>query len=113
MKTIKTMTDLRQYLDGILFRAEHHSNCDKVVGALIGEIMMYSDTSKDIEVRTYDGKTANVAWVYFSGVRYAFCFNHKNGKIELRDRNERGRASYAFDNYCTVEEVHDIIKGLV
>jgi hypothetical protein len=103
---------LKMYLDGVMNRSEHHA---KTVGAialaLIGAILWKKDAAP-IEVKTYDGKPANILWVHIGGRKYALAYNHEDKCIELRDRTLTGKAVFNFTNKTPVTDVYKVFGSL-
>ncbi|MEW6347108.1 MAG: hypothetical protein RXR20_05765 [Paraburkholderia sp.] len=71
---------LRQYIDGVMARADHHARgVDEVALLLIGTILWRKDADQEIKILT------NVLWVHIGSKRYAFAYNHASGEIEMRE----------------------------
>jgi hypothetical protein len=110
--TVADLETLEGYLAGVLDRSEHHAETVGAIAlALIGAVLWRKD-AEPIEVRTYDGKTANILWVQISGQRYALAYNHKEECIELRERTQNGRTIARFDNNTPVTEVQRVFATL-
>jgi hypothetical protein len=93
-------------------RADHHAGQVKGVAlALLGGIIWRGDPGS-IEIKQYDGELANVLWLTVGGRRYAFAYNHKTAKIEIRDRTQAGQALYSFDNQTPVADVEAAFRAL-
>jgi hypothetical protein len=109
---VADLKTLELYLDGVMNRSEHHA---KTVGgialALLGAILWKKD-DEPVEVRTYDGRPANILWVQISGQRYALAYNHHDECIELRDRTQSGDVLHRFTNATSVTEVWQIFEDL-
>jgi Integron cassette protein VCH_CASS1 chain len=110
-----TATDvevLHRYAEGVMDRAEHHAGEVKGVAlALLGGIIWRGEPGS-IEIKQYGGGLANVLWVTIAGRRYAFAYNHKTAKIEIRDRTQTGEALHAFDNETPVANVEAAFRAL-
>lgn len=103
---------LETYLNGVLNRSEHHAQTVGAIAlALIGAVLWRKD-DEPIQVRTYAGGTANILWFYVSGVRYALAYNHRNGRIELRQRTQNGRTLARFNNRTPVTRVQRVFREL-
>jgi hypothetical protein len=110
--TVADLETLETYLDGVMNRSEHHAErVGAIALALIGAVLWRKDPTP-IEVRTYDGRPANILWVQISGHRYALAYNHHEGRIELRDRTQGGEALFSFDNDTPVREVYRVFEQL-
>lgn len=110
--TVGDLETLESYLSGVMNRSEHHANTVGATAlALIGAVLWKKD-DVPIEVRTYDGRTANILWVQINGQRYALAYNHHEECIELRERAQNGRVVASFTNDNSVIEVRDIFERL-
>ncbi len=110
--TVADLETLESYLSGVMNRSGHHADTVGAIAlALIGAVLWKKDAAP-IEVKTYDGKTANILWVQIAGQRYALAYNHKEGCIELRDRTQSGPAVARFANSTPVTEVQRVFEEL-
>jgi Integron cassette protein VCH_CASS1 chain len=110
--TVADLNTLESYLSGVLNRSNHHAETvGGIALALIGAVLWRKD-AVPIQVRTYDGRAANILWVQISGQRYALAYNHKRECIELRQRTQNGRTVARFDNSTSVAEVQRIFGSL-
>jgi hypothetical protein len=111
-KTITTIDDMQGYLQGVVGRADHHAReVNSIVLPLLGAVVLYKDEGTEIQVRTYDGSPANMLWCWIGDNRYAFLYNHKTGRVEMRDRTGRGKAVAEFHNKMSLLEVHDTLRA--
>jgi hypothetical protein len=110
-----TATDvavLHRYAQGVMDRAEHHAGHVKAIAlALLGGIVWRADPNS-ISIRQHAGNLANVLWLRIGGRPYAFSYNHKAGKIEIRNRTVRGSILYAFDDQTPVAIVESAFRSL-
>lgn len=110
--TANDVSVLHQYAEGVMGRADHHAGQVKAVAlALLGGIIWRGEPGS-IEIKQYDGGLANVLWVTVGGKRYAFAYNHKTGRIEMRDRKQSGPAIHSFSNETPVAEVEAVFRQL-
>lgn len=83
--TISDVDTLKEYLEGVMARSEHHGpNVGGIALALAGAIVWRKD-SEPIEVHA--GRTmthGTVLWVVIGGQKYAFKYNHRTRAIEMR-----------------------------
>ena len=111
----KAITDiqlLRDYINGVMDRAEHHAdNVSEVALALAGAIVWRKDDD-DIEVFEREGKMTNVLWVWIQGARYAFSYNHDAGTIEMRAGSTQGAVLHSFSNGTSNQEIKDAFRSL-
>jgi hypothetical protein len=109
--TINTLRILNEYITGVMGRADHHGpNVNEIALAIAGAVIWKS--TDDVEVRTYAGETANVLWMTVNGNRYALCYNHGNGTIELRDRTIQGNVLASFDNATPIADIKTVFNRL-
>lgn len=109
---IENLVTLRDYLHGVVSRADHHANdVIAVSSALIGFVMTYADG--DIRVMTRNGHTTNVLWCVINKQWYAFVYNHNTFKIDLRERSIQGRVIIELDNNTTLNQLQEIFSNLV
>ena len=102
---------LKSYFNGVLGRADHHAkNVEQIALTLMGAVIWKS--TGDIEVREVKDSTGNILWFECSEKRYAFCYNHSTGKIDLRERTLKGNTIHEFDNSSSAAEVFAIFKDL-
>lgn len=110
--SVADLETLESYLAGVMNRSEHHAErVGAIALALIGAVLWRKDPDP-IEVRTYDGRPANILWVRIGGNRYALAYNHHEGCIELRERTQGGDVLARFDNDTPVIEVYRIFEHL-
>ncbi|MEH2444549.1 MAG: hypothetical protein V7K18_01825 [Nostoc sp.] len=96
---------LKGYIDGVMERADHHAGgVNEISLALAGEIVWRKDDDP-IQVMVRDGETKNVLWVKINHTRYAFCYNHTTGEIELRQDNIRGKILHTFSNKTPLSQL--------
>lgn len=111
--TVIEVEELRQYLCGVMARADHHAgNVKEIALALAGAILWRKDDDKAIKVMAHGGNFKNVLWVYISGQRYAFSYNHDIGQIEMRKENTHGPTLHTFTNATPLSYVIEIFKAL-
>ncbi len=111
--TVTDVSELQAYINGVLDRADHHAgNVNEVALAIAGAIVWKKDTNEPIKVMAQGGETKNVLWVYISGNRYAFSYNHQSGKIEIREGSTQGDVLQDFDNSSLLSEVKDFFSSL-
>lgn len=109
--SINSIEILQTYLLGVLNRANHHAGAvEGVALALLGAIIWKS--TKEIEVRKYNGKPANMIWFWVEENRYAMSYNHETEKIDLKEKTQNGHLIASFDNNTTYHEVIGVFKEL-
>ncbi len=111
-KKITNLKQLKDYLNGINERAEHHAqNVDKIADYLIGHLIRIKD-DKDMEVMEKDGEMKNCLWIYIRGKRYAFSYNHDNVIIEIREGSIKGEVIGSFNNQSDLESIKMFFEKL-
>ncbi|MCY3839047.1 MAG: hypothetical protein OXH09_10455 [Gammaproteobacteria bacterium] len=103
---------LRDYLKGVLDRADHHAQgVNEVVLAVAGGVVWRKDDGP-LEVRTRKGEMGNVLWFTVDGERYALSYNHKKGEIELKAGSTHGKVAASFSNTSCSADVRAVFDGL-
>ncbi len=103
---------LRDYLQGVVGRADHHApNVNEVALAIAGAVIWRKD-DEPIEVMVREGEMKNVLWFKVGGVRYALSYNHESGEIELRQGGVQGNVIGSFSNTTTNNIIMDIFDNL-
>ncbi len=111
-RSIADVNVLRQYLEGVLTRADHHApNVDEVALAIAGAIVWRKDDA-DLEVFERDGEMKNVLWVRIGGQRYSLAYNHRLQAIEVRRGSTQGPVLASFTNGTTNAEVRRFFEQL-
>lgn len=108
---IEDIEILKEYMTGVLNRADHHAlNVNEVILALAGGII-WKSTGK-IEVKQYSGTPANILWINVNNNRYCFAFNHDSGNIEIRKKSIKGSVLHEINNNTSILEVKSIFNQL-
>lgn len=111
--TVTEVEELRQYLCGVMDRADHHAgNVKEIALAIAGAILWRKDDDKPIKVMSHGVETKNVLWVYIGGQRYVFSYNHIAGEIEMREENTQGKTLHRFTNTTSLSSLMAIFKAL-
>lgn len=109
--SIDSIQLLQTYLIGVLSRADHHAENVKGVALALAGAVIWKSTGQ-ISVREYLGEPANILWFYINIRKFSLVYNHKNDKIELRERTQSGETLAIFDNETTYSEIIDIFNNL-
>jgi hypothetical protein len=105
--TVTEIEVLRQYIGGVMARADHHANrVDEVALALVGAILWRKDADQEIKV------LVNVLWVYIGGSRYALSYNPESGEIEMRNGSTHGTVKHTFSNAVNASIVKAIFEAM-
>ncbi len=111
-KEITKIDELRDYLRGVMRRADHHAdNVNEVVLAIAGGVV-WSKDDKPLKVYTRRGEMTNVLWFSVKGKQYALSYNHATGHIELRCDGTQGSNVGSFSNETTNEAIRTILERL-
>lgn len=103
---------LRDYLCGVMDRAEHHAgDVHEVVLTIAGAIIWCKDEAP-LEALLRQGETKNVIWVVIGGRRYAFSYNHDAETIEMREGSTQGEILRSFTNADSASEVREYFSSL-
>lgn len=110
---LRDVETLKQYIDGVMGRAEHHAQEVQAVAlALVGAIVWRKDDASEIQVFGKDGDLKNVLWVRIGGQRYAFSYNHGARTIEMRKESTRGDVLHSFSNETQITAIEAIFRAL-
>lgn len=109
--TIQNVEILREYLTGVLDRANHHAhNVNEIALAIAGGIVWR--TTNNIRVMSRDGEMKNVLWLEVEDRRLCFVYNHNNGSIEVRENSIQGIVIQSFDNSTSLGMVKTFFENL-
>jgi len=104
---------MREYLVGVLKRADHHAQrVEACVMAVFGAVIAYKDEGTSIEVKELNGEMVNVLWAQINGTRYAFSYNGNEKIIEMREKSTRGPVVISFDDTCTLQQIRTFFADL-
>ena len=112
--TVTEVEELRQYLQGVMARADHHAGDVKQISlALAGAILWRKNDDEPIKVMVgRTGETRNVLWVKIGATRYVFSYNHDAGTIEMREGSTQGATLHSFTNKTPLATLHGIFNNL-
>jgi hypothetical protein len=111
-KSVSDLEVLKEYLLGVIDRAEHHADdVDAVSLALVGAVLWRMDKDS-LRVFEREGEMKNVLWVTIQGARYTFSYDHKAKKIVLRRGSTQGELVASFSNATAVTEIRDVFSKL-
>ncbi len=103
---------LRDYLRGVVDRADHHAqNINEVALAIAGGVIWRKDNDP-LEIMVIKGEMKNVLWFKVNGKRYALSYNHNNGEIELRQGTTQGNVIVSFSNVMSNNTIRTIFSNL-
>lgn len=109
-KEIIDIEVLKEYISGVMVRAEHHAKgVGEVCLAIAGAIVWKADK---IEVLEREGKMANALWLYSEGKRYVLSYNHTSGEIEVKDKSTQGVVLASFSDETPTSEVKRFFNNL-
>ncbi|KAA9327242.1 hypothetical protein F0P96_18590 [Hymenobacter busanensis] len=111
--TVTEVEELRNYLIGVMERADHHAgNVHEIALALMGAMIWRKDEDQDIRVMTRDGQAKNVLWVVINSQRYALVYNHSTGAIDMREDGIQGNTLKSFTNATPLSDVRQFFASL-
>ncbi|MDP5202357.1 hypothetical protein [Flavobacterium sp. DG2-3] len=109
--TIQNIELLREYLAGVLDRANHHAqNVNEIALAIAGGIIW--KTTNNIKVMSRDGEMKNVLWLEVDSRKLCFVYNHDNLNIEARDGTIQGNVIASFNNSSSIHDVKSFFETL-
>ena len=102
---------LRQYVDGVMNRADHHGqNVNEIILTIAGCIAWKQE---HLEAYTREGEMVNALWVEINGNRYFLSYDHADeGSVMIKENNNRGNVIQRFDNTNTALEVKEFFQSL-
>lgn len=109
--TIQSLNTLKDYIDGVMARADHHANgVNEIVLALIGGVVWRS--TDEVVVKQYNGASANILWMKVNDKTYCFTYNHSIDSVEVKDRTMNGKVIYTFNNLTPISEIKQFFASL-
>lgn len=109
--TIQNIEILREYLTGVLDRANHHAqNVNEIALAIAGGIVW--KTTNNIKVLSRDGEMKNVLWLQVESRTLCFVYNHTNSNIEVREGTIQGNVIESFNNTTPLSSVKSFFESL-
>jgi hypothetical protein len=101
---------LKEYISGVMNRAEHHAKgVDEICLAIAGAIVWKADK---IEVLEREGSMANALWLHSNGRRYVLSYDHDSGEIQIKDKGTQGKVLAKLSNATTISEVKSFFDKL-
>ena len=90
-RSITTLAEAGEYLRGLYRNAgDHAQEMFDVYPKVYVAAAAHMDADPPLQVRERRGETANAAWVWYHGQRFALSYDHNEGII-VRERSNRGR----------------------
>lgn len=125
MYRITTISELKNHIDGVWARSEHHATqVLPIIPILIGNLVSYVDTSKEgPEIWTLSPKgpdgytgndkyTGNVVWCVINGNRIYFTYDHASGCVVVKERGTQGKVLATFNDKSGIDEVNALFQSL-
>ena len=109
---VKDIDILRDYLRGVMDRADHHAQSVSDVSLSIAGGVVWRKDDEPLEILTRKGEMKNVLWFKVNGNRYALSYNHSTAEIELRRNTTQGSVVASFSNSMTNAQVRTIFDAL-
>jgi hypothetical protein len=111
-KAVSDVDSLRDYLGGVVARADHHAGPVNEVALAIAGAVIWRKDDTPIEVMARDGEMKNVLWFKSNGARYVLSYNHDAASIELRQGSTQGAVLASFTNNTPNSEVRRVFGML-
>lgn len=109
--TLKLPHDIDDFIAKVRTEAKHHApQVDKAVKWLANAVRARTDFL-EVSVLTRNGKLARTCWVTLSGKRYAFSYNYKIGKIDIRANSTRGKTLHSTESADGQSNVKKLAAG--
>ena len=109
--TIHNIEILREYLSGVLDRADHHAqDVNEIALAIAGGIIWR--TTNNIKVLSREGQMKNVLWLQVNDRTLCFVYNHDLGSIEVREGSIQGVIIQSFNNNSSINEIKVFFERL-
>lgn len=106
-RTLKTVSDLMEYFQGVVVRGEHHGQPVKeALYPLAGFVLAYADFDPGLQAIVFKEKMVNAFWMHIDGRRYAMSYDHEACCIDVRSDSLRGPTVFTVDN----DTSHEAIK---
>ena len=109
---VKDIDLLRDYLQGVLGRADHHAQAVNEVSLAVAGGIIWRKDDDPIEVMVREGEMKNVLWFRVNGKRYALSYNHQVQTIELRESSTQGNVVGSFSNSTPLSQVRTAFELL-
>jgi hypothetical protein len=105
---ISSIPRFRLYLDGIMKKAKHHAGkVNEIILPLAGLVLW---KAKEIKVREYNKKTANMAWCLINDEWYCFSYDHKQQLIRITERTLKGDVVAELNNETEPSELLSLFE---
>jgi hypothetical protein len=109
--TIQNIDILKNYISGVVDRADHHANnVNEIALAIAGGIVWR--TTDDIKVMSRQGEMKNVLWLQVDNRTLCFAYNHNLQMIEVREGTIQGPVLASFNNASPVGTVKAFFENL-
>ena len=110
MLKINSLDDFKNYANGVLGRALCHApNVKDLILPLAGAVII---NGKDICVREYNGRPANMIWFTKGTKRYCFHYDHEHETVKLFDRSFKGTMITELDKDTSNQDIIDLFAKL-
>ena len=111
MATIDSIRILKEYLTGVLDRANHHAgNVNEIALAIAGGIIWR--TTNNLKVLSREGEMKNVLWLLVDDKRLCFVYNHDTSQIDVRESSIQGKTIISFNNSTSLSVVKKFFENL-
>lgn len=111
-KEVTDIERLKEYVDGVVGRADHHARwVNEIALALVGAIVWKKDETP-LKVLDRDGEMKNVLWVSINSVKYVFSYSRDRRAIDMREGTTRGRLVHSFSNSTSLADIRRVFEAL-
>jgi hypothetical protein len=108
---IQNIDILREYLNGVLNRVDHHAhNVNEIALAIAGGIIW--KTTDNLKVFSREGEMKNVLWLQVDNRRLCFVYNHEEKSIQVKEGSTHGSIIESFDNSTPLHSVKSFFENL-
>jgi len=113
-RRLTTNNQINTFINRVIGEANHHApGVAQVILPLSQAVRARLNLAQDrVEVYERLGQMARTCWVTLGGKKYAFSYNYKAKKIDLRNRSIQGSLIYQFDNQTTAPSIRRVVAGL-
>lgn len=109
--TLQNIEILKEYLSGVLDRADHHAqNVNEIALAIAGGIIW--KTTNNIKVLSRDGEMKNVLWLQVVNRKLCFVYNHNSLNIEVKEGSIQGNVIESFNNASSLSNIKSFFESL-
>lgn len=107
---IENIETLKEYFTLVVERAEHHAHgVNDIIYTLLGFVIL---KASHIEARQYKDKPANMLKITIKDKILCLSYNHTNGSIDIKEKNNNGNILCTFDNTSTTDDIKTFFNNI-